>query len=191
MPKKLIFIVLVAVSMLTACASHIPIEIRGNQSRTTIHDVQTDIKSYKGQYIRWGGTIINVENNASDTLIEVVSKELNSYGQPKYSDHSLGRFLIRIDRFIDPAIYKEDRELTVYGVVEDVVDRQLDNFLYSYPLVKAEKHYLWRYYADYHYRRYSRWYYPPYGYHYPYHYGFHFGHHYGYHFGYQRHYGYW
>ena len=196
---KLLILLLVALT-LSACASNIPLEIQQDfNNGVTIIAVRSDIERYKDQHVRWGGTIIRVENKESDSWIEIVAKDLNSYGQPRTTDHSLGRFIVRIDGFIDPAIYKTDREITIYGVVESRVVRQIDDHPYTYPLIKAVKHYLWREYNYDHYARshYYPYYYPypypypyPYRYHYPFHYRFHFGHHFGhyhrYHFGYHR-----
>ncbi len=186
--SKIIIPLSVVILMLSACASNIPIEIRQDANDISIDSVHSDFDLYKGQRIRWGGTITNVENNASDSWIEIVAKDLNSYGRPRITDHSLGRFIVRIDGFIDPAIYKTDRELTVYGVVESRVVRQIDEHSYTYPLIKAEKYYLWRdYYHGYYARSYYYPYYYPYRYHYPfnyyypYHFGFRFGHHFGHH----------
>jgi outer membrane lipoprotein len=190
MPKTT-FPFLVFIFMLSACASNIPIEIQQDANDITIDAVRSNFERYKGQYVRWGGTIIGVENNESDSWIEIVGKQLNSYGKPKYSDHSLGRFLVRVEGFVDPAIYKTDRVLTVYGVVESRVVRQIDEHPYTYTLIEAEKHYLWREYNRYRHYAYYYPYYYPYRYYYPYHFGFHFGHHFGHHhrynFGYRFH----
>ena len=185
--NKLNFALLIFIFLLTACASNIPVEIRQFESSATINAVRNDINHYMGQYVRWGGIITGVENNESDTWIEVVGKHLNNYGRPASSDDSLGRFLVRIDGFVDPAIYKTDRKITVYGVVENRVVRQIDEHPYTYPLIKAEKYYLWREYTNYPdpypypYYGYHHYYYPYYIYH-PYYYPYHFGHPYWHHY---------
>lgn len=178
---RIIFSALIAIVFLGGCASNIPVEIRQDvtSSNPGINAVRTDFSHYEGQTVRWGGTITSVENKVSDTWVEVVGRELGSYGRPKRTDQSLGRFLVRIEGFLDPAIYKPDRKLTVYGTVESRMVRQIDDHPYTYPLIKAQTYYLWddydRYYAyDY-----------PYGY-YPYHYyyGLNYGHYHGGHLGY-------
>ncbi len=176
--------------LLSACASNIPIEIRQDvtERNISVHAVRTDVDQYEGHKIRWGGTIASVENKASDTWIEVVGKVLNSSGRPVGEDESLGRFMVRIDGFLDPTIYKPDRDLTIYGTVESRIVREIDEHPYTYPLIKAESYYLW---SDYVPRRHYAYRYP-YGYYYPYYSGFyighHFGHHYGHHYG-RHHYG--
>ena len=192
---RIIFSLLAALLFLAACASNVPVEIQQDvtNSNASIDAVRSDFSRYEGQKVRWGGTITSVENKVSDTWVEVVGRELGSYGRPKREDQSLGRFLVRIEGFLDPAIYKPDRELTIYGMVESRVVRQIDEHPYTYPLIKAQTYYLWDEYDRY-YDRYAYDYpysYYPYGY-YPWHYnyglqyGHHFGHHnpfFGYHFG--------
>jgi Starvation-inducible outer membrane lipoprotein len=175
--------VLAVMLFLSACASNVPVEIQQDVTggSASINAVRTDFSRYEGQKIRWGGTIASVENKASDTWIELVGKELGSYGRPRRVDQSLGRFMVRIEGFLDPAIYKPDRELTVYGTVESRMVRQIDEHPYTYPLIRAQTYYLWDDYDRY----YNRYAYYPYGY-YPYHYyyGLHYGHYHGGHLGY-------
>ena len=173
-----------AMLFLSACASNVPVEIRQDitGSNASVDAVRIDFSRYEGQKVRWGGTIVSLENKASETWVEIVGRELGSYGRPKRLDQSPGRFLVRIEGFLDPAIYKPDRELTVYGTVESRLVRQIDEHPYTYPLIKAQTYYLWDEYDRYD----DRYAYYPYGYPY-YHYGLDYGyfpgHNFGYHFG--------
>jgi outer membrane lipoprotein len=181
--------------MMGACASNVPKEIREDISgeHITLDAVHSDINRYTGHKIRWGGIISSVQNKATDTWIEVVGKQLGFYGRPQPGDQSEGRFLARIDGFLDPAIYKVDRPVTVYGVLEGSVQGNIGEYSYTYPLVKAYSHYLWddygprsryaRNYYDYPYR-----YYPYYFYPYWFNFGFHYGHFPHYYFGSHQHY---
>lgn len=163
--------IIINLVLLGACATDVPLEIRqdiaGNP--VTINAVKSDIVRYKGTDVRWGGIIAAVDNNQSDTWIEVVGRDLGSYGQPVGLDDpaARGRFIARIDGFLDPAIYKVNRGITVYGRVEDSIVRSIDKHPYTYPLVKAKSYYLWSNNQLYPQRAY---YYPyyPYGYYYPY-----------------------
>ena len=165
-----IFVLLV----LTACASNVPLTIRQSPvTNPNINEVRTDLDVHKGQKVRWGGTISTIENKVSDTWLEIVGRKLGAYGRPYANDKSLGRFLVRIDGFLDPDIYEVDREVTIYGVVESRIARQIDEHPYIYPLVKAEEFYLWPVYTyqRYGYRDYDPYYYP---YYYPYSYRYRF-----------------
>jgi len=159
--------------LLTACASNIPYEIQRDitERKITINAARAQIERYQGQNVRWGGTIVKVENRENESWIEVVGKPLGYYGRPDESDRSLGRFLVRIEGFVDPAIYREDRDLTIFGTLEGRVTGRIDEHAYSYPLVRAKSYYLWTEY-------YARTRYPYRYYYYPYHYRFHYGYHY-------------
>lgn len=157
--------------LLGACATDVPLEIRQDLTDTpvTINDVKSNVVQYEGTDVRWGGIIAAVNNNESDTWIEVVGRDLGSYGQPVDLDNpaAQGRFIARIDGFLDPAIYKINRGITIYGQVEDRVDRTIDKHPYTYPLVKAKSYYLWSNDQLYPQRAYYNPYYP-YGFYYPY-----------------------
>lgn len=156
---------------LAGCASNIPREIQDAPAdNPTVREVRDNIDRYTGTRVRWGGTIASVENRENDTWVEVVARDLGSYGQPYDSDSSYGRFIVRIEKFIDPQIYAEGRELTVTGIVESRIVRPIGEHPYTYPLIRGTAHYLWPQYttrdsAFYH-RHYYGW---PYGY------RFHFG----------------
>ena len=182
--------------MLCACASNIPLEIRDDLSgeHITLDAVHSDMDRYTGHKVRWGGTISLVQNKATDTWIEVVDRRLGSYGRPELTDQSEGRFLVRFDGFLDSAIYRVNRPITVYGILESSVPGHIGEYSYTFPLVKAYTHYLWsdyepsaryaRYYYAYPYRYYP---YPYYFYPYWFNFGFHYGHFPYYYFGLHQH----
>ena len=178
---RMIFSTLAAMVFLSACASNVPVEIQQDVTGgASVNAVLTDFSRYEGQKVRWGGTIVGVENKVSDTWVEIVGRELGSYGRPKRGDQSLGRFLVRVEGFLEPAIYRPDRELTIYGTVESRLVRQINEHPYTYPLIKAQTHYLWDEYDRYN----DRYAYYPYGY-YPFYYGLNYGYFPGHNFGYQ------
>ena len=170
--------------LLAGCASDIPLEIREDISgeQVTLGAVRSDVDQYTGHKVRWGGTIASVQNKATDTWLEVVGRRLGSFGRPLFTDQSDGRFLVRIDGFLDSATYRINRPITVYGILEGSVPGNIGEYSYSYPLVGAYSHYLWEDYDPY--EQYDRYYGYPYRYYpYPYYfypYGFNFGFNYGY-----------
>jgi outer membrane lipoprotein len=194
-----IFSLIINLVLISACATDVPLEIRQDitESPVTINAVRSNFARYEGTDVRWGGIIAAVENNQSDTWIEVVGRDLGSYGQPVALEDARGqgRFIARVDGFLDPVIYKVNRGITVYGTIEAKIVRTIDEHPYTYPLIKAKSNYLWSNSQLYPYRAY---YYPyyPYGYYYPYYpyrfnfgLGYGFGHHRHYHFGMHHYYG--
>ncbi len=142
--KTRLAIAALAAFLLTACGTTIPEQIRNAPTDSpSVGEARADPDNFIGARVRWGGTIAQVENRESQTLIEVVARSLQDNARPSESDRSQGRFLARFDGFLDPAIYSKGRELTVVGTVEGRQTRTIDEYDYEYPVVNVESHYLW------------------------------------------------
>lgn len=130
--------------LLAGCASIVPSAIRNAPPGAPgVGEVRTNPDRLMGTHIRWGGTITTVENRASESWIEIVTRHLEYDGRPKESGTSEGRFLARIDGFVDPVVYAKGRLLTVAGVLEKPVTRLIGDFSYVFPVVHAESYFLW------------------------------------------------
>jgi len=131
--------------LLSACAPVI--------SQTTMSTVDNSISfpalqqspdAYKGSVVLLGGQIISTTVKANETWVEVLQKPLDYDQKPSDADQSFGRFLVRFQGFLDPAIYASGRKLTVAGQVEGKVVRPLKEINYAYPVLAAREHYLWK-----------------------------------------------
>ncbi|MGQ0657337.1 MAG: Slp family lipoprotein [Chromatiales bacterium] len=133
-----------AAILLHGCARNVPVEIRKAPSAAPdLPAVASNPQAHDGQRVRWGGTIISVENQPNETWVEILAKKLDYFGEPQYTDRSLGRFLARSEGFLDPQVYRKDRELTIYGTVAGSRASAIGAKPYTYPVVKVEKSYLW------------------------------------------------
>lgn len=139
-----IYIGVIAALLLGGCASVVPESIRSAAGNVQIAQVREQPQQFRNAVVRWGGKIVSTRNERDVTVLEIVGRKLDSDGRPLDEDRSLGRFLAKVQGFLDPAIYKAERELTVYGHVEDVVERSVGDYRYNYPLVQAEQIYLWK-----------------------------------------------
>jgi outer membrane lipoprotein len=137
---------LLAISVVLAgCASTIPPEISSPPANSpTVSIARGGIEPFLGSEVRWGGLIVSVQNRENDTRIEIVARELNSSGRPLDSDFSPGRFIAVLEGFIDPAVYAEKRQITVYGMLLESVDQLIDQHVYAYPVVAARSYMLWQ-----------------------------------------------
>jgi outer membrane lipoprotein len=95
--------------------------------------------------------------------------------RPEDADQTLGRFIACRAGFLDPEVFARGRELTLTGTVEALEQRNVGEFSYQYPIVRAGFITMWPerqevIIQDYD-MFYSPWYwnYPYYGYPYPYH----------------------
>lgn len=151
-------LVLIAVSMVAACASKPPAAIsKIPPDNPSLAKVRMDIDSFMGTEVRWGGVITKVENKASQTWIELVRLKLASNGRPRTDDKSDGRFIASFEGFIDPLVYKVGRPLTVVGIIEDKTEHPIGEYEYLFPVVAVEGSYLWEDTE----KGYDPYYYPP------------------------------
>jgi outer membrane lipoprotein len=136
--------VVMLVALLGGCAGGVPAPIAGAPpGDPPLAAVRAAPQQYAGAEVRWGGQIVGVRNETEATQIEVVERRLDADGRPRAEDRSAGRFLARVAGFLDPAIYAAGRELTVRGQLAGTVERAIDEFRYTYPLVQAEHVQLW------------------------------------------------
>lgn len=131
--------------LLGACASVVPETIRtAAPGNVQIAEVRAQPAQYNDAMIRWGGNIISTRNERDHTVLDIVARDLDSDGRPLAEDKSLGRFLVKVHGFLDPAVYKAEREVTVRGRIEGVVEQAIGEYRYTYPVVRADDIYLWK-----------------------------------------------
>jgi len=160
--------------LLSACASQIPILIKLPPSPDPeFHQVKNNIDTFQNQYVRWGGKIISVENKENSTWIELLASPLNHYGRPGSNTNYEGRFIAKIDGFLDPEHYSKDRNLTIFGTIDTEFVKMIDDHPYSYPLVSTKVYYLWPEYRTARYQYYYPYYSSHFGFHHRHHFGFH------------------
>jgi len=131
-------------SLLVGCASDVPLVIREPLAdNPSLADVQSNPKAFVNRRVRWGGTIVSTKSVGNKTEVEILAKATDTDGHPEPGDAALGRFLVSSDGFLDPATYSAGREVTVYGVLENVLMRNIGEHPYAYPFVQAIQLYLW------------------------------------------------
>jgi outer membrane lipoprotein len=133
-----------------------------------------NIVQFKDAPVRWGGVVIDVENEQNFSIVQVLYYPLNSYGRPRLDKPNEGRFLIKSPDFLDPAVYTKDTEITVAGTLKGDVERKIGNKTLRLPLISSTIVYLWPDYEPGNYYNYGGFGfgYPYYGYYgYPYYWG--------------------
>lgn len=136
-----LFLVLLPLSIAGCAVNNGPSNM-APEPKISVEQVQSSPGTYKGQQVQWGGEIIKVINKPEITLIEVLSRPLSSRSKPLDKTPE-GRFLVEMDRFVDPAQYPESRKLTVTGTVKRVEDKLIGEYKYAYPVVDASNMRLW------------------------------------------------
>jgi outer membrane lipoprotein len=129
----------------------------------TFKEVFSKPAAYQGKQVIWGGEIIETANQKDGgSLIEVFQRPLNFRGEPDEDAKSEGRFMARIETYLDPYIYRKGRKITVAGEVLGERVKPVGEMDYRYPVIAGRQIYLWEEYQPYVY---------PYVYPYPYFYG--------------------
>lgn len=113
--------------------------------------------SLKGESVIWGGVIIETIARKDDSLVIVRQTDLDFQKRPINLDTSAGRFIIRYQGFLDPAIYTKNREVTVVGKIAGKEERPIGDYRYPHPLIDARDLRLWEKRVEYPYY-YDPWY---------------------------------
>ncbi|WP_162549531.1 Slp/YeaY family lipoprotein [Halorhodospira halochloris] len=132
------------VGLLAGCASPVPEQLRSApDDAPTLTQVRDAPQEYQGKRVRWGGAIADVHNKPDYTEIEIVERPLGRHGRPQDRDETQGRFMFRVDGFLEPTTYSPGRYITVLGEVAGEREGRIDEHEYTYPVVEAEDYHLW------------------------------------------------
>ena len=141
----------------------------------TFSQLVADTGRYRGQTVVLGGHVIEVRNEARQTVVVVLQAPLGSGQEPRPPDRSEGRFLLHAQGFLDPEVYAKGRTITVAGRVLGRTREAIGDELYDYPTLEIREIHLWERHEDlYRYRSpyrppyYDPWYYRHRRYAYPY-----------------------
>jgi outer membrane lipoprotein len=155
----------VAILLLSGCAYVISREVRGEVTKDLeLREVIKDPDAHRGKVVLWGGTIIESKNLKEGTRIIVLQKDLSTWGRPKETDKSQGRFIVLYPGYLDTAIYRKDREITVAGKIIARKAMPIDQIEYIYPVLSPREIHLWKELekAEYPYYPYPWWWHYPY-----------------------------
>ena len=137
--KKLLLLLFFLI--ITSGCSHVISKVNLEKIDKTIStsELMKEPGKYKGKMVLLGGDIVASINRKNGTYIEVVQKNLNSFGRPLKRDETLGRFIVFHDGYLDSAIYARGRRLTVAGEVMGVKTQLMGEIEYNYPLIKVKE----------------------------------------------------
>ena len=102
-----------------------------------------DPQAYLDRVVIVGGTILETQNVDQETVLEVLQRPLDAYEKPLPVDRSAGRFMARCDRYLDPALYTEGRDITIAGQILGSQTGKVDKSTYVYPLISCLEIRLW------------------------------------------------
>ncbi len=146
--------------LLNACAGLPPAIQNAPAVQLGFEQVNREIALYQGTPVRWGGMIIDVENEAQASFMQVVFYPLDFNGRPQLHKMGEGRFVVKSSEFLDPAVYAKDKEITVAGTISGPIERTVGKRVIQVPLISVTALHMWPAYTNY----YDNRYYGPYPY---------------------------
>lgn len=126
------------------CAHHISDTMRREADRTlSFAQLRADPEAFRDHTVILGGEILRCDNMQEGTLLEILQKPLDGYEKPQLTDLTEGRFMARCADYLDPAVYKRGREITIAGRVLGARKGRIGEGEYTYPLISCLEVYLW------------------------------------------------
>ena len=128
---------------LSGCATQPPFQ--GTEARRGLapRQVVEDPERYLGQRVLWGGVIVDSENLAGKSRLEVLAYPIDTAQRPEVDASARGRFLVEQAGYLETADFAPGRSITVLGAIRETRTGQVGKASYRYPLVRPDGLHLW------------------------------------------------
>jgi len=133
-----------AIAVLSGCVS-VPDAIKGT-SPTPQDDlvrVMSAPSLYVGQEARFGGKVVDVQNQQGKTRLEIAAVPLDSGARPILGEPSVGRIFADVNGFLDPVDFR-NQLVTVVGPITGTADGKIGNAPYKFMVMQANGYKRWR-----------------------------------------------
>ena len=104
---------------------------------------------FMGKTVILGGYILETRIRDGETEMAVLQAPLDFQDQPGSRDSSAGRFLVTHQGYLDPEVYRKDRQVTIAGIVKGRTMGSVENCPYPCLMVQSRQIYLWPEYDRY------------------------------------------
>ena len=130
----------ILVAWLIGCSGGISEQARSKVTYSgSFHALQQAPQEHIGATVMLGGKIIEVRPMSNGTELIVLQLALNASDRPEDNDHSEGRFLVRSQQFLDPALYPAGTLITMVGQLQGSEERPIGQMPYRYPVLAPEE----------------------------------------------------
>jgi len=134
-------------AMIAGCGGPISQELRKEVNpNLTFEQILENPDAHKGTVVIWGGRIVETFNRGNSTVLTILQMPLDTQQKPVRERESAGRFMAQLNRFLDPALYRQGRRVTVAGTVMGREIHKLGEGEYAYPVVQTQEIHLWERY---------------------------------------------
>ena len=139
---------LLAILVLSACATSPKFDVRDVDSSITPKRAIDEIKTLQDVSVLWGGVIIASNNLKDLTQLEILAYPLAINQRPDTEQTPLGRFLAEQDGYLETTDINQGRLITVLGALKDKRIGHIGETEYIYPVVKINQFHLWKKQSD-------------------------------------------
>jgi len=139
------FLVACLALIISGCASYPDnVAVAEGTELIAFTDVNKSESNFIGKTVRWSGIIAKISNEKTITKLDVLYYPASNNGRPKTNDEPLGRFRVVIDGFVDPAVYRQGKAITVLGQLKEPETAKIGEYEYEYPTLISKNIYLWQ-----------------------------------------------
>jgi outer membrane lipoprotein len=114
---------------------------------TTVMAVPTQVaqspERYAGNEVVWGGRIVQVQNFADHSEIELLAYPLDGSQRPKANDSGNGRFIAELSGYAEPLNYPAGALMTISGKLNGSRAGKVGEADYVFPLVSVAQSHVW------------------------------------------------
>jgi outer membrane lipoprotein len=137
-------IVLASLIGYVACSSVISPQVQSlADPELSYAQLASNPEAYVGKVVVIASTIIETVNTLEGTRLVLLQYPTNCRGCPQTDASSGGRFLVLTPEYLETAIYRSGRALTVAGEVRGQRGPPVGETVYRYPLLAPREMYLW------------------------------------------------
>ncbi len=137
-------IALCVLSAFTGCSAGLSREARSQVTYDGAFSyLQQDPAAHVGETVMLGGRILDIRTSEERSEIMVLQMPLDHWNAPIQEDLSEGRFLVFMERFLDPMLYNKGKLMSMVGVVRGSEIRAIGQYEYSFPTIDAMEIKLW------------------------------------------------
>lgn len=130
--------------MLSGCVT-VPDAIKGS-SPTPQDDlvrVMNAPQLYVGQEARFGGKVVDIQNQQGKTRLEIATVSLDSGARPILGEPSRGRIYANVNGFLDPVDFR-GQLVTVVGPITGTVEAKVGSTPYKFMTMDVTGYKRWR-----------------------------------------------
>ncbi len=134
----------VATLLLSGCVT-VPDAIKGTSAtpQQNLVQVMGAPELYVGQEARFGGRVVNIDNQQGKTRLEIATLSLDEGARPQLGEPSKGRIYADVNGFLDPVDFR-GQLVTVVGPITGAVEGKVGETPYKFMVMQVNGYKRWR-----------------------------------------------